>query len=72
MNTPTDFIGANEVAELLGVTPNTVYKWRREGKGPNYYRFATQHLYSKAEVEDYIRNSHVKVHFDERDPARSD
>lgn len=31
-------IGVKETAELLSVSPNRLYEWRRDGKGPRYVK----------------------------------
>lgn len=34
-------IGVKETAELLSVSPNRLYEWRRDGKGPRYVKTGT-------------------------------
>jgi len=44
----TRFFGAKEIAEESGVTRQTLWRWRRQGKIPSGYRFRNgQVLYTE-------------------------
>jgi excisionase family DNA binding protein len=55
--TPTDtateekqFLTTNEAAAVLGVHHLTLYRWRREGKGPPYIRFMRTVRYDRSKL----------------------
>lgn len=62
MNLADDFLRATELAEKIGVTPNTLLLWRRKGIGPKYSRVGGRILYRRAAVEDWLASL-------ERDPG---
>jgi hypothetical protein len=44
-----------EVAAVVNVTPLTLSKWRREGKGPDYVRPGKTVFYRREDVEDWLK-----------------
>lgn len=48
------YLRISEVAELLSVTPQTVRKWRLQGKLKGYTTPGGQHVYSREEIESYL------------------
>lgn len=50
-----DWIKADEVAEMLGVSVYTVRSWRYRRQGPPAYRMSTAIRYDRAEVEEWHR-----------------
>ena len=50
-----EFLGARQLAELLGVTTRTTLRWRRDGGGPNYIRVGLRRiLYHRADVAAWV------------------
>jgi len=47
----THFLTRSEVAELLGVSPNTVTRWAREGRLPCHVTLGGHHRFERAVVE---------------------
>lgn len=45
-----DLLTAHEAAPLCGVTPQTLKKWRSEGKGPAYIRISHSKLRYRREA----------------------
>lgn len=50
---------SDEVAEMLGVHPGTVRRWRVKGMGPAWKRWGGMVVYDRAEVERYQREGEV-------------
>lgn len=60
----TDYINTREAAQILGINPQTLYKWRRqrvsgkgESVGPEFIRrgYGT-YLYDRAVIEKFGRD----------------
>lgn len=49
----------HEVAELLGVSPNTLKHWRWIGKGPRYVKLVRKIGYRRQDLDEWI-NASVK------------
>ena len=47
-----EFLTPSELAERWRVHPNSVERWRREGKPPSFYTINGKILYKLAEIED--------------------
>ena len=47
----TDFLSRSEVSRLLGVSPNTVTRWAREGRLPCHVTLGGHHRFERAVVE---------------------
>ena len=43
-----------EVAEVLGVSPNTLKHWRWVGKGPRYVKLVSKVAYRQQDLDDWI------------------
>ena len=41
-----DFLGTAEVADMLGVSPATLRKWRATDTGPRFYKFNRSVFYT--------------------------
>ena len=57
-NDEVKVLRAKEVAAMLSVTPDTLGRWRRAGKGPKWLRGCDGGivLYSSEAVAEYLRN----------------
>ena len=53
-----DFLSAKDLAEVLGVTTDTVLDWRR--RGLPFYRIGKRVWFEQHEVAEFIR-SHLKA-----------
>jgi len=50
------FLRVKEAAELLGISPNTVRAWGKDGKIPEYRHPVNNYrLYKRAELEKVLR-----------------
>lgn len=47
-------LGEKEVADLLGVSPNTLKHWRWVGKGPRYVKLVSKVAYRQQDLDDWI------------------
>jgi excisionase family DNA binding protein len=47
-----DFLTRSEVSKLLGVSPNTVTRWAREGRLPCQVTLGGHHRFERALVEE--------------------
>jgi excisionase family DNA binding protein len=47
----TDFLTRSEVSRLLGVSPNTVTRWAREGRLPCHVTLGGHHRFERDLVE---------------------
>lgn len=48
-----------EVADRIGVHPDTLRAWRREGRGPNYVRVGGRIGYFEHDVKGWLELSRV-------------
>ena len=53
-----DFLSAKELAEVLGVTTDTVFEWR--DKGLPFYRIGKRVWFEQHEVAEFIK-THLRV-----------
>ncbi|HWD05130.1 MAG TPA: helix-turn-helix domain-containing protein [Amycolatopsis sp.] len=47
-------LSVDELADYLGVPSNTVYQWRKTGKGPRGYRIGKYVRFRPDEVDSWI------------------
>lgn len=47
-------LGEKEVAELLGVSPNTLKHWRWVGRGPRYLKLVSKVAYRRQDLDEWI------------------
>ena len=50
-------LSEEEVAELLGLSPATLKKWRRNHRGPRYYRLGSAVRYKREDLEAFVSES---------------
>jgi predicted site-specific integrase-resolvase len=48
------YLNSSEVARLIKVSPLTLYRWRKSGKGPPCTKIAARYLYDQAAVIRWI------------------
>ena len=48
------YLTAREVAELLAITPTTLYLWAKAGRGPRGIRIGREMRWSESEVARWI------------------
>lgn len=46
-----------EAARIVGHSPNTLRKWRYEGKGPRFIKPSRRVLYFRAELARFLNSS---------------
>lgn len=52
-----DLITTAAAAALLGVSPQALYKWRRENRGPQPYRICGTYRYDRNELLAFLEAS---------------
>lgn len=52
---PSPYLSARQVASLVGVEVDTLYLWKREGKGPQPFRMGKFLRYHRSEVEEWLK-----------------
>ena len=50
----TELLTEAEVAELLGVRPKTLARWRWRGEGPRFRKIGRKVRYARSDLEDYV------------------
>jgi excisionase family DNA binding protein len=56
-----DLLSARGVAELLGVNPSTVQKWRAGRQELPFMKIGGQFYYQRTDVLAYLERSHIEV-----------
>ena len=51
----TTFLTRSEVSRMLGVSPNTVTRWAREGRLPCQVTLGGHHRFDRAVVEEILK-----------------
>ncbi|MEM6563235.1 MAG: helix-turn-helix domain-containing protein [Pseudomonadota bacterium] len=51
-----EFLNIDEAAEFIGVSRQTLDKWRMEATGPAVHRVGRRVLYSIADLRDFMGN----------------
>ena len=49
-----DLLTLQEVAELLDVSPNTIYYWRYQGTGPKGHRVGRRIRYKRSDIVEWL------------------
>jgi predicted DNA-binding transcriptional regulator AlpA len=55
-----EFLSPDQVAEMLGLHPRTLWRWRNEGRGPNYIPIGRKTYYSLESVQAWLRSQEVQ------------
>lgn len=55
VRTPLRVVREREAARMLGVVPNTLAKWRVQGRGPKAVKLGRVVVYEVAEIERWFR-----------------
>ena len=45
-----------QLADRIGVTDQTLYNWRKEHRGPPFFKIQRAVYYKEADVENWIRS----------------
>jgi len=53
--TPEPLISIRELAQLLGTPVQTIYDWRKHGRGPRGYRLGRAVKFRPSEVETWLQ-----------------
>lgn len=51
------FLNNSQAADLLGITPGTLYNWRAYGIGPRYSKESGRVVYRKVDVLRWLRTA---------------
>lgn len=54
MTSNDELLTIEEVAEILGVKPRTMYAYRSQGKGPKSFRRGRELRYRREDVDAYL------------------
>lgn len=57
----TVYLGHNETAKQLGISPATLYVWRHNGRGPAYHKRGGKVWYAPKDVEAFNRAGRVET-----------
>ena len=57
METNGRYLTPEELAARIRVAPSTLAKWRKEGRGPAFYKFGKRVLYRLDIVEEWERGN---------------
>ena len=60
MSDDLQFLTVNETAELLGLAPRTLDRYRVSGHGPTYYKFGNRVRYRLSEVMAWAETKQMK------------
>ena len=52
MNEP--LLSTLQVAHILGLHPDTLRAWRKQGRGPEFVRVGTRYRYRREAIEAYL------------------
>lgn len=52
--TPTAMLRAHDAAAFLGLSPNTLAKWRVYGQGPRYRKLGRAVVYDPADLREWL------------------
>ena len=63
MDMDIKLIKPKDAAEILMCSERTLEAWRREDKGPNYYKIEGKILYELEELYQFIKVSKVSVSY---------
>lgn len=55
------YLNESQAADLLGVSPKTLSRWRWAGKGPDFYKFGGAVRYKTADLEVFAEGSRQEV-----------
>lgn len=50
-------LNVQEVSNILRLSPATLFKYRKQGKGPTYIRMGQKVLYDEKDINNYIEQS---------------
>ena len=50
----SELVDTREAARRLGLSPPALIKWRRDGKGPAYYRFGYAIRYRATDLDAFL------------------
>ena len=53
----THYIGTNDAAQLLGLSPRTLEKYRCHGNGPIFRKLGGRVVYAISDIEDWVNQS---------------
>ncbi len=53
MMTLKQYLTPDQLAEMWGISANTLRKWRWEGKGPKFVKLGSRVVYRLVDVEAY-------------------
>ena len=59
-----EFINATEAAVYIGLSPNTLARWRCEKINLNYYKIGGAIRYKKEELDAYAEKNKVSIKAD--------
>ncbi len=58
-NSVTQLISESDAAEILGLQPDTLRRWRAKSRGPSFHRFGREIRYSARDLEAFIARARI-------------
>lgn len=58
---PAEWVTVEELAAEIKVSPQTVYTWNKQGKAPRRARFGKYVRYTRADVDQWMRDKFLKL-----------
>lgn len=59
--THSKMLTTKEAADILGVSPSVMEKWRRRGLGPKYFKYEHSIRYNDADLRDYMQAAQTET-----------
>ena len=56
-------INTKQLSTLLGVSPSTIEKWRKESIGPEYMKIGDRVIYNKRKVCEWLCTSNIRTNY---------
>lgn len=57
MATNSDFLTTKDAAQYLGLSHNTLHRWRWSGDGPRFRKFGRSVRYARSDLDAYAENA---------------
>lgn len=51
------YLTPEQLSEMIGISVNTLRKWRWEGKGPKFVKFGSRVSYRQCDVEQFVESN---------------
>lgn len=48
-----NYFSTKQVAEIYGLSPRTLERWRLEGEGPKFHKLGSRVMYKESDLKDW-------------------